>query len=88
MFKMARKINYASNSIRKWSLKKREEWRGEWDKVEDQLDEGQQLLKINGVDSPFIQARHEARNLTKIKASYWRQQTKAKWMKEGNACTR
>uniref|UniRef100_A0A803MHW8 Uncharacterized protein n=1 Tax=Chenopodium quinoa TaxID=63459 RepID=A0A803MHW8_CHEQI len=60
MYKLARKIQLTKRGIKRWSLDKRSEWNGEWDKFESDLLEAQLALEDDGNAEEFIRIRKDS----------------------------
>ncbi|XP_021721232.1 uncharacterized protein LOC110688776 [Chenopodium quinoa] len=88
MYKLARKIQFTKKGIKSWTLDKRKEWNGEWDKFDSDLLETQLALEDDGNAEEFIRISKQLGEYSKNMAAYWRQRAKINWNYAGDTCSR
>ncbi|XP_074282891.1 uncharacterized protein LOC141607441 [Silene latifolia] len=87
-FRLARKLAFIRNILRKWSIDKRQVWSREWDRFDVRLQEAMDYSINTGGAELSIQVNDEVTEFARATALYWKQRAKLKWTVDGDTCTK
>ncbi|XP_074289003.1 uncharacterized protein LOC141614146 [Silene latifolia] len=78
-FRLARKLAFIRNVLRKWSIDKSQAWSREWDRFDIRLEEAMDCSINTGDSELSIQVNDEVTEFSRATTLFWKQRAKLKW---------